>query len=103
MLVVRPSGSPARPSGAPAQWVTHDGDILFTFVMAGEMTLEGQGKDPCRLSPGDAFVVPPGMATRYADPSGDLELLEVALPGQFSTVPGKTDVRAQIPPLGAAG
>ena len=91
-----------RPSGAPAQWATHDGDILFTFVMAGEMTLEGQGKDPSRLSPGDAFVVPPGMATRYADPSGDLELLEVALPGQFSTVPGKTDVRAQIPPLSAA-
>ncbi len=45
----------------------HDGDILFTFVMTGEMTLEGEGKDPYRLSPGDAFVIPPGLATRYAD------------------------------------
>ena len=49
------------------------------------MTLEGEGKDPYRLSAGDAFVIPPGMATRYADPSSDLELLEVSLPGSFPT------------------
>ena len=78
VLVVRPAG------GLPA-WTTHAGDILFNFVMAGEMTLEGQGKDPYRLSPGDAFVIPPGMATRYLDPSDDLELLEVALPGHVPT------------------
>ena len=78
VLVVRPAG------GLPA-WTTHAGDILFTFVMSGEMTLEGQGKDPYRLSPGDAFVIPPGMATRYLDPSDDLELLEVALPGHVPT------------------
>ena len=34
--------------------------------MSGAMTLEGEGKEPFRLSPGDAFVIPPGMATRYA-------------------------------------
>jgi quercetin dioxygenase-like cupin family protein len=55
-------------------------------VMAGEMTLEGEGKEPYRLSPGDAFVIPPGMATRYSDATADLELLEVALPGTFDTV-----------------
>ncbi len=49
----------ARPNGV-APWTTHQGDILFTYVMAGEMTLEGQGKDPYRLSMGDAFVIPPG-------------------------------------------
>jgi quercetin dioxygenase-like cupin family protein len=53
--------------------------------MAGEMTLEGEGKDPWRLSAGDAFVIPPGLATRYADPTEDLELLEVTLPGRFET------------------
>ena len=63
----------------------HDGDILFTFVMTGEMTLEGEGKDPFRLSPGDAFVIPPGMATRYADATADLTLLEVTLPGNPAT------------------
>ncbi len=70
--------------GAPV-WATHDADIHFTFVMAGTMTLEGEGKDPFALQAGDAFVIPPDMRTRYADPSDDLELLEVALPGVFET------------------
>ena len=69
-----------RGQGAPV-WATHDADVHFTFVMEGQMTLEGEGKDPYRLSAGDAFVIPPGMSTRYADPSDDLELLEVSLPG----------------------
>ncbi|PQO24609.1 cupin [Rhodobacteraceae bacterium WD3A24] len=73
-----------RGEGA-APWTTHDGDILFTFVMEGAMTLEGEGKEPFRLSAGDAFVVPPGMRTRYAEPSEDVELLEVALPAGFAT------------------
>ena len=75
----------ARPTGQPAPWTSHDGDILFSFVMTGGMTLEGEGKDPFRLSPGDAFVIPPGMATRYGDPTPDLELLEVTLPGNPPT------------------
>jgi quercetin dioxygenase-like cupin family protein len=53
------------------------------------MTLEGEGKEPYRLSAGDAFVIPPGMATRYGEVSPDLQLLEVALPGDFTT----TEVR----------
>jgi quercetin dioxygenase-like cupin family protein len=53
--------------------------------MSGEMTLEGEGKDPYRLTPGDAFVIPPGMATRYSDVTAELELLEVSLPGNFAT------------------
>jgi quercetin dioxygenase-like cupin family protein len=75
----------ARPAAGPAPWTRHDGDILFTFVMAGGMTLEGEGKEPYRLAPGDAFVVPPGMATRYGAATPDLELLEVSLPGSFKT------------------
>jgi quercetin dioxygenase-like cupin family protein len=74
----------ARPNGV-APWTKHAGDILFTFVMTGQMTLEGEGKDPYRLSPGDAFVIPPGMATRYADTTPDLQLLEVSLPGNPDT------------------
>ena len=69
-----------------AQWTAHDTDILFTFVMEGKMVLEGDGRDPHALEAGDAFVIPPGMKTRYADASDDIELLEVALPGAFATV-----------------
>lgn len=74
-----------RPDGSAAPWARHAGDILFTFVMSGEMTLEGEGKAPFRLSPGDAFVIPPGLATHYADSTPDLELLEVSLPGDPAT------------------
>jgi len=75
----------ARPGKGEIPWTKHHGDILFTFVMSGTMRLEGEGKDPFQLSAGDAFVIPPDMATRYAAPSGDLQLLEVSLPGRFET------------------
>lgn len=73
-----------RGQGDPV-WTSHDADIHFTFVMDGHVTLEGEGRDPYRLEPGDAFVLPPGMKTRLSDPSADIELLEVSLPGRFAT------------------
>jgi quercetin dioxygenase-like cupin family protein len=73
-----------RGQGSPA-WARHDADILFGFVIAGDVTLEGESKDPFRLSRGDAWVIPPGLATRWADPSDDVEILEVSLPGHFAT------------------
>jgi len=58
---------------------------MFCFVMEGTMTLEGKGKEPFELSAGDAFVIPPDMATRFSNPSDDIELLEVTLPGRLKT------------------
>jgi quercetin dioxygenase-like cupin family protein len=75
VVVARP-----MPGAAPSPWTQHGGDILFSFVISGQMVLEGQGKDPYRLTAGDAFVIPPHMATRYTAPSDDLQILEVALP-----------------------
>ncbi len=77
----------ARPvaGAAPSPWTKHQGDILFGFVMAGQVMLEGQGKDPYLLTAGDAFVIPPDMATRLAAPSADLQILEVALPADPAT------------------
>ena len=76
-----------RGQGVP-QWAAHDTDILFTFVMNGTVTLEGEGRDPYPLEQGDAFVIPPGMRTLLSDPSDDIELLEVTLPGTFTTTLG---------------
>lgn len=73
-----------RGQGDPV-WAAHDTDILFTFVMHGAVTLEGEGRDPYRLEAGDAFVIPPGMKTRLSDPDDGIELLEVSLPGNFTT------------------
>jgi quercetin dioxygenase-like cupin family protein len=77
-----------RKGSVDAVWTQHDTDILFTFVMDGQMVLEGEGRDPHSLEAGDAFVIPPGMKTRYSAPSDDIELLEVSLPGAFSTMIG---------------
>lgn len=79
VMVARPAGT-----GEPV-WTRHRGDILFNFVMSGTMLLEGEDKEPYRLEKGDAFVIPPNMATRYSEPSEDLQLLEVTLPGSFET------------------
>ena len=75
----------ARPDGSETTPTRHDSDILFSFVMAGEMTLEGEGRAPVSLAAGDAFVIPPGLTTRYIPATPDLELLEVSLPGRFGT------------------
>ncbi|MEE2774861.1 MAG: cupin domain-containing protein [Pseudomonadota bacterium] len=74
-----------RSNGTPTKESWHSSDILFTFVMEGTMILEGEGKRAFKLSPGDAFVIPPNLKTTYSDPSEDLELLEVSLPGTFET------------------
>ncbi len=81
----------ARPDGGATAWTWHDSDILFTFVMQGGMLLEGEGRDPFALQAGDAFVIPPGMKTRYSNATEDLELLEVSLPGRFTTHMGETE------------
>ncbi|MEL6549961.1 MAG: cupin domain-containing protein [Pseudomonadota bacterium] len=73
-----------RGDGTPV-WASHDADIHFSFVMAGEVTLEGEGQAPQVLAAGDAFVIPPGLSTRLSAPSADVEILEVALPGAFRT------------------
>lgn len=70
------------------EWTTHDTDIMFTFVMSGTMVLDGDDRAPHSLEKGDAFVIPPGMKTRYSTPSKDLKLLEVSLPGAFTTTIG---------------
>lgn len=64
---------------------SHTSDILFTFVLAGSVTLCGEGQGAHALGEGDAFVIPPGLPTSLDDASADLELLEVSLPAGFET------------------
>ena len=75
-----------RPGGDADQITSHKTDILFTFVMEGTMTLQGQGRDDQDLTAGDAFLIPPDTRTVYASCSSDLELLEVALPGAVESL-----------------
>ncbi|KIN63456.1 Cupin domain protein [Sulfitobacter noctilucicola] len=78
----------ARPTKAAAPaWTSHDTDILFTFVKEGTLTLEVASEDaqPQKLVPGDAFVLPPFLKSRYIDASPDCELIEATLPANFET------------------
>jgi mannose-6-phosphate isomerase-like protein (cupin superfamily) len=71
----------ARPDGPnPRVGTAHRADILFTFVLAGRVTLDGREHGTHAIEEGDAYVVPPGLVISLADASADLELLEVALP-----------------------
>ena len=74
-----------RPNGDTIKSSKHDCDILFNFVMEGQMTLTASGQPLNELNSGDAFVIPPDLFTEYSNVSEDLELLEVSLPGKFKT------------------
>ena len=63
----------------------HDAEFWFGFVLAGEVALHHQDADEQRLHAGDAFVIPAGHRHALDALSSDLEILEVALPGNFST------------------
>ena len=76
----------ARPTGPVSGQVTsHASDILFTFVLAGSVTLHADRQGVHTIGEGDAFVIPPHLKTALSDASGDLRLLEVSLPGAFDT------------------
>ncbi len=82
------NGSPDGGSAAAGgeQVTSHTGDILFTFVMEGTCTLEGENQGAHRLEAGDAYVIPPHTKTSLTERSEDLELLEVSLPARFDTI-----------------
>jgi quercetin dioxygenase-like cupin family protein len=56
----------------------HHGELLFMFVLDGEMTLHCDGHAPERLYGGGAVVVPPDKPYTIGACSDDLTLLEVA-------------------------
>ena len=58
----------------------HDAELWFHVVLRGALTLDGEH----RLGPADAFAIPAGRPFTWSDASPDLELLEVALPGQVA-------------------
>jgi len=67
------------------RYLNHDTDILFTFIMEGKLTLQAEGHELQILGAGDAFVLPPKHNYQMVKTSQDLELLEVALPGNYKT------------------
>ena len=81
--VLKPANvtDPASANNDGALIHSHDGEFLFTFVLEGTTTLQRAGVPDEALRTGDCFVMPAGEKFALAARSGDLELLEVALPG----------------------
>lgn len=76
--VIRPTAKDAE-----TPLLTHDADILFRFVMQGSLELHLSAPELHDLQARDAFVIPPGQAYQFRNCSSDLEILEVALPGNY--------------------
>ena len=83
--VVKWRGRASGRSGADQPLSAHDAELLFTFVLEGGATLDCGGRE--RVSAGDSFVMPAGRMHALRECSSDLELLEVALPAGFTSVP----------------
>ncbi|KAI1266459.1 RmlC-like cupin domain-containing protein [Xylariaceae sp. FL1019] len=76
---------PVAQEGQIESVTSHDSDILFTFVLSGLCTLHGEGQDALELTQGDAYTLPPNLKTSLTNCSADMTLLEVSLPGHFTT------------------
>ena len=71
----------ARPQGPlPRAATTHGADILFTFVLAGALTLDAAGQGSHALEEGDAYVVLARARHHARRCHAGSELLEVSLP-----------------------
>ena len=62
---------------------SHEAEFVFTFVLEGSATLNVEGRGENDLAAGDSFVVPNATPFGLTACSGDLELLEVALPADY--------------------
>lgn len=63
----------------------HSADILFSFVLQDSFEFSVHRQENKLLEKGDAFVIPPNVAYQISHCSLEPELLEVTLPGKFTT------------------
>jgi quercetin dioxygenase-like cupin family protein len=65
------------------QVISHNAEFFFNFVLQGTTTLHCSADMQWQLSAGDSFVMTNDTKFKFVDISADLELLQVALPGDF--------------------
>jgi len=75
--VVRPKG----PLTAMRQ--SHPTEFCFYFVLRGTVAVDLDGATQ-RLAADDSIAIPGGMPYTLSNASGDLELLEITLPGELA-------------------
>ena len=76
----------ARPIGqSQPEFVSHDADLLFMFLLNGSAELNCDQIDSELLTAGDSFIIPGALKYSLSDYLEDMEILEVALPAEFNT------------------
>lgn len=72
-------------TNATGEWHTHDIQLQIVYVLKGWAIFEYEGQGQHRLEAGTCVHQPPGIRHREIAHSEDLELIEIVLPGEFST------------------
>ena len=74
--------------GAPFNGVPHRHGVTFqlVYVLKGWIEFEYEGQGAIRLEPGSCVHQPPGIRHRELGHSDDVELLEIVMPAEYSTV-----------------
>jgi len=70
---------------AGGEWHRHETQFQMVYVLKGWVRFEYEGQGEVLLKAGSCVHQPPGIRHREIEHSGDLELLEVVLPGEFET------------------
>ena len=68
------------------QLCQHEAEFVFTFVLQGQVSFRINEQIIENLTNGDAFVLPQNHSYSLTHCSDDLQLLEVSLPANFSTI-----------------
>lgn len=70
---------------AGGEWHQHAVQFQIYYVLKGWITFEYEGQGVVTAKEGSCVHQPPGIRHREIEHSADLELLEVVLPGDFTT------------------
>ncbi|MDB5825222.1 MAG: cupin [Herminiimonas sp.] len=79
--VIRPAGG----AGFSSQPHKHSTTFQLVYVLKGWIEFEYEDQGVVRLEAGSSVYQPPGIRHRELGHSEDLEMLEVVMPGDFST------------------
>ena len=69
-------------SGQPHQ---HGTTFQLVYILKGWIEFEYEGQGRVRLEAGSCVYQPPGIRHREIEHSEDVEMLEIVMPGNFST------------------
>jgi mannose-6-phosphate isomerase-like protein (cupin superfamily) len=74
--------------GAPFSGTPHRHGVAFqlVYVLKGWVEFEYEGQGAMRLEAGSCVHQPPGIRHRELGHSDDVELLEIVMPAEYSTV-----------------